>query len=343
MPTIDYSPYGTFGAHYTTALQGRGSLTCTWGEILWAAITVGRAGWRDVFQHGRYSLHEITYRAYMILANIAESPSGHIVQSDAYGALDASEKSAVSYFVGMTMAKLFAHKLFDVAWLLHLDKYPHLRPVLRSQSRPDLLGLDRRRSWIVMEAKGRTNVAPNDLRSRAKDQTRNLRRIGGSYPSLRLALVTHFRDSELEVQMEDPPEFNRAAVNIRMDRNTFLIRYYELFNNLIGNNEKVVEVAFNEMPMHMFTIADVDLGVGITSSVFKSLKQIKRSANDDAGFQRLLASLPREVANGNRWDDSAKVLNGKIFQTSLGMDGIVVTLGETWRQFVTRVDTRPSI
>lgn len=50
----------------------------------------------------------------------------------------------MNYFLGMTFCKLFAAKLLNTPWLLHLDVFrPTLNPVLSGRSRPDLVGLER--------------------------------------------------------------------------------------------------------------------------------------------------------------------------------------------------------
>ena len=91
----------------------------TWPEVVHAAITVGRANWRDVFRHGLYSKYEMLYRASMIYANL-RAYRGRIAATSAFLALDPSEKSAVTYFLGLTFAKLIATRLLAIEWLLHL-------------------------------------------------------------------------------------------------------------------------------------------------------------------------------------------------------------------------------
>jgi hypothetical protein len=75
-----------------------------------------------------------------------------------YDGLDPSEKSAVSYFVGLTVAKLLAHRLLDVPWLMHLDVYRRdLQPVLHGGGKPDLVGQNGAGQWVAIESKGRTH------------------------------------------------------------------------------------------------------------------------------------------------------------------------------------------
>ena len=63
-------------------------------------------------------------------------------------------KSAVNYFLGMATCKLFAAKLLDAPWLLHLDVFrPTLNRFLTGRSRPDMLGQTQSGQWLAFESK----------------------------------------------------------------------------------------------------------------------------------------------------------------------------------------------
>ncbi|MGX9901321.1 hypothetical protein ACW0JT_18255 [Arthrobacter sp. SA17] len=75
-------------------------------------------------------------------ANLSVTRSA-IRRSTAYDRLDPSEKSAVSYFLGMTQASVIAEKVLGIAFTAHLDLVmTALNILLRKKSRPDLLGVD---------------------------------------------------------------------------------------------------------------------------------------------------------------------------------------------------------
>src|SRR5262245_53295169 len=115
---LDYFPE-SFDPSLGSKLSGAGTLSVSVNRLMWSAITVGRDSWNKVVQSGMYSAFEIVYRSTMLLANLEMSKRQKIAKSSAYRNLDPSEKSAVSYFIGLTCAKLLAHKLFDVSWLMH--------------------------------------------------------------------------------------------------------------------------------------------------------------------------------------------------------------------------------
>src|SRR5580704_6560954 len=120
MPQVTHGATG-FPTGSGARLSGTHVLTFSWAELVWAAITVGRAGMRQVLQFGVFSTFEIVYRAALIYANLRQTATGDLGRSDAYDGLDPSEKSAISYFLGLTLSKLFAEQCLKVLWLLHLD------------------------------------------------------------------------------------------------------------------------------------------------------------------------------------------------------------------------------
>ena len=152
MPQLTYDA-SNFPASYGPLLAGPHSLSFTWPDLLWAAISAGRGELAHLFRHGPFSNFEIVYRAAIIFSNLCETASGAIRRSAAYDGLDPSEKGAISYFVGLTIAKLFVGMQLDVPWLMHLDVYRlQLQPVLHGSSRPDLVGCNVAGDWIVVEA-----------------------------------------------------------------------------------------------------------------------------------------------------------------------------------------------
>lgn len=144
--------------------NGGRQIEVTWDDILWAAVTVGRPNRNYVFRHGDASRYEALFRWSLI--RMALEQSGHrLRRTNAARTLDPSEKGAVNYFLGMTFCKLFAAKLLNTPWLLHLDVFgPQLNPILTSRSRPDLVGMEHGASrWHAFECKGRTSPHRSQL------------------------------------------------------------------------------------------------------------------------------------------------------------------------------------
>ena len=235
MPIVYYEATG-FPSEYGTLTASAPLLDASWPEIVHAAITVGRSGWRDVFQHGEHSVFEMVYRAFIVYANLAGGVSSGLYKTAANTGLDASEKSAISYFLGLAFTKLMAERLLDVHWVMHLDVYAERLGVILAREhglrRPDLLGRDGTGRWYVFEAKGRTNsITSRDL-ANAKDQADVSMTIGGAVPHLCVASITHFRRRGLEVYWADP-EAGRKSFDINVSEIDFFKDYYGRFVALV--------------------------------------------------------------------------------------------------------------
>ena len=117
-------------------------LEVDWSDLLWAASTVGRASWADVWRHRYSSGWEAIFRWSLVKMALEGRPWFPCLHATAaFKNLDPSERGAINYFLGMIVYKLIAAKLLDTPWLLHLDVYhSRLRPELRNGSRPDLVG-----------------------------------------------------------------------------------------------------------------------------------------------------------------------------------------------------------
>ena len=244
----------------------------------------------------------------MIYSNLKQDSSGRLCKSSAYLNLDPSEKSAISYFLGLTSAKLFADQYLSVPWLMHLDVYKRsLRPSLVGQSKPDLVGLDALQRWIIMEAKGRSNEISTDLLSKAKKQTRKLRNLNGALPYLRIALGCHFTSDVLHVDWEDPDEYEAIGSDLEISISRYLSSYYELFTALQMDREQRISYdLFNTTYLE-----EADLTVGINTRVLEWLNR-----------EPQIESFPLRRLEG---EDS------RVESRKVGNDGILVELGRSWQ------------
>jgi hypothetical protein len=296
------------------ALAGTRSLSFTIQELMWAAVTVGRANFLHVLSSGIFSEYEILYRASIIVANLALSRNA-VVKSSAFESLDPSEKSAVSYFLGLTFSKLLAQKLLGVPWLLHADVYrdQFLRAgvPLRSgtgRQRPDLIGLDSNNDWIVLESKGRSNVMDKNVLATAKAQTNNLIDIGGIPPKIRIAVVTHFVNGQLKVDWADPEKQDQQGLNLLTNREEYLSNYYRLVYSILANNERKT---FKNFVTYQFRAGQIT--IGLERRIFEQYQ------TGQLGEIR----IPKYLTSGQH----DQVDNQDTF---IGNDGILIGLGTNW-------------
>jgi len=313
---LDYFPESfnpSFGSRLTQSNMLRFSLA----RLLWSAITVGRASWNKVVQSGMYSAFEIVYRASLLLANLEVSKTGKLAQSDAYRNLDPSEKSAVSYFIGLTSAKLLAQKLFSVNWLMHLDVYSRLLnpQIMNGRSRPDLVGIDKLGRWLAFEAKGRTHGAGSSTKVTAKGQVNQLVSINGTPLYLGVGLVSYFNSGDkLEIYLKDPPV--EKGLSLQLDRGRLLLDYYRLFIDLINSDYSRREsLTLHGRSYVVKYVAEIDCRIGIDEEVYSHAQDERRAES----LETVVYSLPES-------SDEPESSTGLF----AGEDGIFVGPGERW-------------
>lgn len=105
-------------------------------------MTVGKA-FGDEAAFGIFSTFERIHRAPMLYAYLLEGPTGTIVRAETYLGADPSEKSNISYSLGMTLAKLYSEVALATPRLLHYATYAggYAISTAAGASRPDLIGL----------------------------------------------------------------------------------------------------------------------------------------------------------------------------------------------------------
>jgi hypothetical protein len=137
MPFLSYE-----ARNFGTPLAGpnSGRLSLPLARLVWGAVTVGMMPFsmggspRPLLERG--------WRAALTAASLTEdAASGRWAMTAGYRRLDPSEKRAVSYFLGMTQAKITRERLLRAPHLIHLDAYLALIGHPSCASRPDLIGL----------------------------------------------------------------------------------------------------------------------------------------------------------------------------------------------------------
>lgn len=294
--------------------QGQNNLNCTWPEIIWSAITVGKANWAQTIQFGIYSLYERIYKTYLIYANFIQNNNNNIAHSNAFDFLDPSEKGAISYYLGITSAKLMAEKYLNTPWLMHLDVYRNqLNPVFapRKKAKPDLVGWDVNGNWIVLEGKGRSGRFDNIALNKAKDQVNNLISISGKSPLFKIALECHFQNNILEIIWEDPDK-NSKGYKITIDTDMFMHDYYMPFIKVFNIKKHYPIKVYIENNIYKFIVInvdEVDMKIGIIDKIMeKNYSFIKDNYNNFMAYSK----------------DNKKI--------KIGNDGIYVELGDSWSE-----------
>jgi hypothetical protein len=296
-----------------TVPNGTGQLDVSWSELLHAAITVGRPNRQDVFAHGASSNYEAIFRWSLIRMALEQNgPRGtRLLRTDAFRTLDPSEKGAVSYFLGLVVAKLFASKLLNAPWLMHLDVYrPRLNPVLKGRSRPDLVGQTKSGDWIALECKGRLSKPGATAKDKAKEQARRVISVGGAVPIHAIGAITYFVGDSLQFFWRDPEPDPKTKYPIRIERDDACWRhYYRPALDLLRAHRA------DRSDGALSYIEHADLKIGIHPAV--------------------LGELAAE-----RWADAKRIANGLNDRGVYGADGIALVAGESWSERFKEYDLR---
>lgn len=310
-----------FGPSWGNLLRGRNELVCSWEELVWASITVGKRNWSHVWKHGFYSAIEVIFRTSMVYAYLIENSDQNLEKSEVYKNSDPSEKSAISYFQGIMITKLLANKLFKIPWLMHLDVYKGTIPhSVINNSRPDLIGVDSNRRWFIFEAKGRSNGFSRDTQNEAKKQTRQLRRIDGQFPMLRAAVQSYYSSSNLlKIRISDPDEVDEDAIDLDINFSDFLDSYYEVIIDVLNQNiEAQTIVTINQNQFVVVNFEEIDLSIGLQKKLYDYLNYKKRSSVEDKNRENFFEE--------NRYSEISSD------EGYIGIDGIFVKCGLMWNQ-----------
>lgn len=234
MPRIPYLATN-FSGTFAPINTGNGEIQVTWAQIVWAAITAGKAA-GDEYAYGIYSALERLHRASMMRAYLLEASSGFLCRTMPYQASDPSEKTSISFYLGMTLTKLFAEVLFGVPRVLHFVIYAQNYQTVAGQgeSRPDLIGLSNGGDWYVFEAKGRSNGFDAQALATAKDQAEQIISIDNLSPVCSVACQAYFSPSGLSFRMDDSAaKRNDRSRTIKISRSDFVHAYGDPIRRVI--------------------------------------------------------------------------------------------------------------
>ena len=224
---------------FSTITDGTHKISVDWVDLVWAAVTYGNGNASQLIAYKWHSIAELIVRAHSVYAYLRDGSTGY-EKSDLYSKLDATEKGAASYFLGMTMCKIFAAQKLNRPWLFHVSLASSNGASIvfskMSKERPDLVGYTANSNWIVAEAKGRSKKLSTKALVKAKNQSRMIKSVNGTLPLHRFGIQTYF-DPHLKVNVEDPPA-SREAYPVDIDLREALVNYYSLTSTLSRHGER---------------------------------------------------------------------------------------------------------
>jgi hypothetical protein len=215
----------------------------------------------------------------------------------------------VSYFLGITLCKLFSARLLDAPWVLHLDVFrPMLNAVLRGRSRPDLVGQTSSNDWVVLESKGRVSAPDAGAKNKAKQQAQRVISVNGAPPSFCVGSITYIQREVLQFYWRDPKsEATKHREVIRVTGDDGIWRhYYSPVLELVRSQPEI----FGKMLLKpsLMSVTGLDIAVGIHPFILEHLVHA-------------------------RWGDakqSCLQMADELHQSDYQADGIRVVAGSTW-------------
>jgi hypothetical protein len=208
----------------------------------------------------------------------------------------------------MTFCKLFAAKLLNTPWLLHLDVFrPQLNAVLAGRSRPDLVGQEHGTTrWHAFECKGRISPPDSTVMTKAKTQAQRLLSVGGTPCILHIGAITYFQGDVLRFHWRDPSPLESNSLEVHVSADAW--RYY--YSPIVQTMKRAQLDAPLIGSGAMATVDGLDLEVGAHPAI--------------AGH--LLAE---------QWErayQAAAEATTEIAQAGYQPDGLLVKAGESWRE-----------
>ena len=347
---VGYTASGFKGPHKAVNSTVWVDQDITWASLVWAAATVGRREKADVKKHPTLWKLEFSWRAAMLRSCLVATTGAapRLVRSAVYDGMDPSEKGAVSFFVGMAIAKHFAGALLGVPWLMHLDVYKDRFKTqlngkkaktdkngnivkgkngkavyVNTNERPDLFGQDGNGRWYAIESKGRTGPVDKDTLKTAKRQAGRLAMVNGTSVLANVAIASEFygKPEVLRSRVEDPKP-GHAPIAFEIGGVSFQHDYYEHLQALLGPAPRLLALDGAN-----YVVADypaLDLRLGCSEEVMGALALLHFGGDVPGALGAVLGG----IAQGGPAGGKAVVVDGQ--QGFIGPDGVIVVVGKSW-------------
>jgi hypothetical protein len=254
----------------------------------------------------------------LIYAHLREDGAGRIGRSSLYLDLDRSEKTSVSYYLGMTMTKIAVSRLLGVPWLMHVDRYAHQWGVTfgGGRTRPDLIGPNSRWQWIVAEGKGRTGGRDGEALQKMAQQKRAVRTIAGRPPLVSLGCLSYFNGGRLALAIVDPDDEDMEPIDYTVDRDLFIVAYYRPITALL---EQFPSADAELTGQQSVALPEVDAVIGLDTNLYQLVTE---AAASPSGLAVAVADyLARRPSTGDLQNDGVSVSLGTAWSPPLTQRG----------------------
>jgi hypothetical protein len=229
-------------------------------DIFRSFLTVGAIGWFGLVHYYGWRGLWIRIGESLIMPGFVEMRNGLCLKSPAFDRRIQSDKTAVTYCLGMAFTKFAAARRLMVPWLCHVDRLLDqgvLTLTAGTNQRGDLLGMDRNGLWHVFEAKGRSSKERSSLIKTAKAQASRIKSINGTTPSTASASIIRLFTKPISVELIDPmqQEHNRET-SWNIDPPEYFSAYYHPFIEYLNNHHpetvRIFDLEYNIAKLEAF-------------------------------------------------------------------------------------------
>jgi hypothetical protein len=314
-----------------------GNLSVSIAQLLSAAATVGATP--VGLGTPPRPIIELVWRMALVGSNV-EDNGRRWHRTAAYNRLDRSEKSAVSYFLGMAQTKVMCAGLLHVSHLVHLDAWMSIQryPPTRV-TRPDLVGLNvgNKTVSIAVEAKGRSGDWDRKVVDKAKAQAMALPKLVTTTSALRVASLAYFNTRREWCSYLEDPEGNNDELYEPLSIESLLVAYYRPLVAAVLD-PSVIPADAGDDDIRAGRLPGLDVVFGLPHSIIRIVQTLPLvgpiSQEDLEGAGQ---ALVQEVTRVYRIYSSRAVVDVQPDQRYaitparyVGLDGVLVELGPSW-------------
>lgn len=187
-------------------------------ELLHAILTCGMSIQRLSQNYLDKHKMEILYKIFLVETAL-DAEGDRLKKSPRTMYLDSSEKSVISYYLGMFFTKLLSKKIYGIDYLTHLNTIEKIQgegfiDYFNQKWRPDMIGYKvADDSWSVWEAKGGSNRRAPALKIGC-EQAGDIKSINGRQPDPAVVCMTYYDHGYLNAIMKKTKSKDGAELEI---------------------------------------------------------------------------------------------------------------------------------
>lgn len=201
-------------------------------ELLHAVITCGIPIQRMTAAFFSKKKLELIYKLFLVETAL-DTEGDRLKKAKRIAYLDSSEKSVMSYYMGMFLTKLISRRLYGVDYLMHLNLIQdadgnEFIDFFNSEWRQDMIGFQPdKNSWSVWEAKGGSNRREQALKKGCQ-QAAVIESVNGMIPDPAAVCMTYYDHSFLCGVIRQPEkDMVKSKVCVRFTEEEFFKAYYK--------------------------------------------------------------------------------------------------------------------